>query len=255
MISIQKLSQFIDGFNFSAVKVHTLLYKNASNEMTHIMTSNTKGNLFQKDKSLVDWQDKSDEEKRLIKLLSLVSFKINERFKNLREAFRYIDTDHSQSISINEFAQAIDFFRLKIGFEDIQKLYRYMDTDGSGEIGYAEFTLLSEERWREIDPFLKYKEGLHNHEVQAKTSSEIRMNNNLDAESVKNLRSMGVKVNDTSGHMQLESLSKNHLKIPIRKPGQDVGFENINRSDPSNYAAASLDITTHGRPSHPKDKI
>jgi len=41
------------------------------------------------------WQDKNDEEKRLIKLLSLVSFKLSERFKNLREAFRYIDTDHS----------------------------------------------------------------------------------------------------------------------------------------------------------------
>ena len=112
------------------------------------MTSNTKGNLAKKDPSDKQWQDRSDEEKRLIKLLSLVSFKINERFRNLREAFRYIDTDHSQSISINEFAQAIDFFRLKISFEDIQKLYRYMDADGSGDIGYAEFTLLAEERWR-----------------------------------------------------------------------------------------------------------
>ena len=37
----------------------------------------------------------------------------------MREAFRYIDTDHSQSISINEFAQAIEYFRLKLSFEDI----------------------------------------------------------------------------------------------------------------------------------------
>lgn len=72
--------------------------------MTHIMTSNTKGNLALKDDSEILWQDKSEEEKKLVKLLSLVSFKINERFRNLREAFRYIDTDHSQSISINEFA-------------------------------------------------------------------------------------------------------------------------------------------------------
>ena len=75
--------------------MHTLLYKNDSNEMTHIMTSNTKGNLAKRDPLDKQWQDKSDEEKRLIKLLSLVSFKINERFRNLREAFRYIDTDHS----------------------------------------------------------------------------------------------------------------------------------------------------------------
>ena len=78
-----------------------------------------------------------------------------------------------------------------------------------------------------------------------------------DRESVNmmNLRQMGVKVDDTSGHMQLESLSKNHLKIPIRKTGADVGYDNINRSDPSNYAAASQEIKTHGRPSYPKDKI
>ena len=75
----------------------------------------------------------------------------------MREAFRQIDTDHSQSISINEFAQAIDFFRLKISFEDIQKLYRFMDVDDSGEIGYDEFTLLSDERWRNMDPFARYR--------------------------------------------------------------------------------------------------
>jgi Ca2+-binding EF-hand superfamily protein len=71
--------------------------------MTYVMTSNTKGSLAEKD-DIPAWQDRSEEEKRLMKLLSLVSFKLSERFKNLREAFRYIDTDHSQSISINEFA-------------------------------------------------------------------------------------------------------------------------------------------------------
>ena len=71
----------------------------------------------------------------------------------MREAFRYIDTDHSQSISINEFAQAIDLFRLKISFDDICLMYRFMDTNGDGEIGFDEFTLLSEERWKAIDTY------------------------------------------------------------------------------------------------------
>jgi len=103
MVSIQKLSQFIDSFNFYPVKVGHIHFKNTSNDMTYVMTSNTKGSLAEKDKAPA-WQDKSEEEKRLIKLLSLVSLKLSERFKNLREAFRYIDMDHSQSISINEFA-------------------------------------------------------------------------------------------------------------------------------------------------------
>ena len=67
------------------------------------MTSNSKGSLVESGTQAL-WQQKSEEEKRLLKLLSLVSFKIYERFRNLREAFRYIDTDHSQSISINEFS-------------------------------------------------------------------------------------------------------------------------------------------------------
>ena len=139
--------------------------------MTYIMTSNTKGSLAAKDNSQL-WQDKSDDEKTLLKLLSLVSYKIHERFTNLRTAFRYIDTDHSQSISINEFAQAIDFFRLKISFEDVKKLYRYMDQDGSGSIGYEEFALLSEERWRNIDPYKQYQEGVSAAKAWAESESE-----------------------------------------------------------------------------------
>ena len=171
MVSVRKFSQFIDSFNFYPVKVDQIHFKNDSNEMTYIMTSNAKGSLAESGTQAL-WQQKSEEEKRLLKLLSLVSFKINERFRNLREAFRYIDTDHSQSISINEFSQAIDFFRLKISFEDVQKLYRYMDTDGDGEIGYEEFTLLSEERWRNIDPYKHYMEGLNGRQNFLNKSSE-----------------------------------------------------------------------------------
>mmetsp|Transcript_23745 Transcript_23745/g.31784 ORF Transcript_23745/g.31784 Transcript_23745/m.31784 type:complete len:100 (+) Transcript_23745:531-830(+) len=82
----------------------------------------------------------------------------------MREAFRYIDTDHSQSISINEFAQAIDFFRMKLSFEDISKIYRFMDTDGDGEIGFDEFTFLSEERWKAVDAYKKYLDGVNGRE-------------------------------------------------------------------------------------------
>ena len=35
-----------------------------------------------------------------------------------------------------------------------------MDSDGSGSIGYEEFALLSEERWRNIDPYKQYQEGV-----------------------------------------------------------------------------------------------
>lgn len=75
-------------------------------------------------------EQKTDDEKHLLKLLELVSNKINERFLNLQHCFRYLDVDHSQSISINEFAQAIEHMRLKLSFEDIKKLFNYIDKKG-----------------------------------------------------------------------------------------------------------------------------
>ena len=38
-----------------------------------------------------------------------------------------------------------------------------MDTDGDGRIGYAEFTLLSEERWKKINPHMRYQANLEKH--------------------------------------------------------------------------------------------
>jgi len=40
MVSVQKLTIFIDSFNFFPVKVDKIHFKNTSQEMTHVMTSN-----------------------------------------------------------------------------------------------------------------------------------------------------------------------------------------------------------------------
>lgn len=54
---------------------------------------------------------------------------------------------------MNEFAQAIEHMRLKLSFSDVTKLFRYLDKTGDGVIGYGEFTMLLEEKWRDIDPY------------------------------------------------------------------------------------------------------
>jgi hypothetical protein len=56
------------------------------------------------------------------------------------------------SISLNEFAQAIDHMRLKISFADIKTLFDYLDKEGNGAINYENFSFLLEEKWRGIDP-------------------------------------------------------------------------------------------------------
>jgi|LauGreDrversion4_2_1035121.scaffolds.fasta_scaffold157751_1 Ca2+-binding EF-hand superfamily protein len=146
---------FIDLFNFYPVQVGKLRQKNESNELTYVMSSGVHGTRNERGETIMPKPEpKTEEEKYLTKLLALVSDKIKERFRNIRDCFRFLDTNHSQSISINEFAQAIEHMRLKISFEDIKKLFAYIDRsgNGNGEIGYEEFTLLLEERWRGIDP-------------------------------------------------------------------------------------------------------
>ena len=139
----------------------------------------------------------------MIKLLSLVSNKINERFTNLKSCFRYLDTNHSQSISINEFAQAIEHMRLKISFEDVKKLFNYLDKNGNGAVGYDEFTLLLEERWRGIDPVENLKAKVTGVKNPMQTTSRQKLSVVKDCP------------NDEEAFLAIEKMATNKLKVPL----------------------------------------
>ena len=54
---------------------------------------------------------------------------------------------------MNEFANVIDYLRLKLSFDDITKLFRFMDKTGNGHLGYNEMLLLKDENWKKVkDP-------------------------------------------------------------------------------------------------------
>lgn len=154
-IKIQLLTKFIDLYNFFPLRVYNLKHKNTSDEMTQVMSSGIQG-YRDKTGELIKPKPvpKTEEEVHLHRLLAVVSDKITELFPNLQQCFRFLDSNHNQSLSLNEFAQAIENLRLKLDFDDVKKLFQYMDTNASGEIGYEEFTMLLEERWRGIDPIL-----------------------------------------------------------------------------------------------------
>jgi hypothetical protein len=125
-ISAIKFMQFIDMFNYYPVQVNKLRYKNDSDHLTRVLTNGTRGTA---DTTTVGGVPssihiiKDPEEKHLLKLLALVSNKLYERFATLQKAFRFLDTDHTQEITLNEFAQAIEHLRLKISFDDIRALF------------------------------------------------------------------------------------------------------------------------------------
>ena len=45
---------------------------------------------------------------------------------------------------------------------------------------------------------------------------------------------MGLAVNDVAGMQKLESMSKNKVKVPLKRDEKDTGFQNINRLDETN---------------------
>ena len=114
---------------------------------------------------------------RLIKLLNLYSSKLSERFVNLRTAFRFFDTDHSGSLSVNEFANVADYLRLKVSFDDISSLYRFLDRSGRGAIIYDDFLMLVEENWRGCDPYEIIRENQLNREAALKADSTNNQEN------------------------------------------------------------------------------
>ena len=98
--------------------------------------------------------------------------------------------------------------RLKLPFEDVKKLYRFIDKDGTGEIGYDEFTMLTEEKWRGIDPFEHMQQNIKKVEQRA-SSFDKRSNKNDDLDSLDEMP------NEIDRLVKLEQLAVNQVKIPI----------------------------------------
>jgi hypothetical protein len=218
-------------FNFYPIKVNKLKNKNDSNELTYVMNSGLHGTKKSNGEPLVEPkpEPKTDEQKYLLRLLALVSDKIRERFINFQQCFRFLDTDHSQSISINEFAMAIEHMRLKLSFEDIKKLFNYIDKKGQGEIGYEEFTMLLEERWRGIDPVETLKANLQNRKpnpMTVTTNPELSLYEDCT----------------TSQEVfeKLEGLARNRIKVPksVHAPNHKVASK-ITSSDADEFLTQS----------------
>lgn len=66
---IQLLTEFIDLFNYYPVQVNKLRYKNDSNELTYIMSSNKRGTLDEGGKRVFEEKESKDAEEVYLKKL------------------------------------------------------------------------------------------------------------------------------------------------------------------------------------------
>jgi hypothetical protein len=79
IVSAERFMKFIDMFNYFPVQVNKLRHKNDSNHLTMVLTSNTKASLDSKTVGPKGIK-KDPEEAHLLKLLSMVSHRLYERF-------------------------------------------------------------------------------------------------------------------------------------------------------------------------------
>lgn len=66
-------------------------------------------------------------------------------------AFRFFDTDHQLELSLNEFAQGIEYLRIKISFDMIKDVFGYLDHNNKKSISYPEFSMIGEENLSKND--------------------------------------------------------------------------------------------------------
>ena len=171
-VSIAFISSFIDFFNYQPVAICSIRHKNETSPDLHLYMGQAKAGNADKvdiiqrlekrlkgpssqfkhiDFSVEEKQKLIVEGQKLKRILQLVSNKIHERFPTILSAFRFFDNDHLLSLTLNEFAQGIEYLRIKISFDLVKDIFGYLDYGNTSHISYKEFSLLSEEDLAKAD--------------------------------------------------------------------------------------------------------
>ena len=86
-------------------------------------------------------------------LLDLLWIKLNERFMNMAEAFRFFDKNYNNRVHFSEFQKSLDNLRIKFRLEMMEEIFKKLDRGDKGYFDFNDFAQLSEEKRRNIDPF------------------------------------------------------------------------------------------------------
>ena len=91
-----------------------------------------------------------------------------------------------------------------MSFEDVKNIFRFIDKNGKGEISYDEFTLLTEEKFKGIDPFQMIKDN------QEKLDDYRKSQDRLESEGA---NSNFMENNEIEKLAKLERMSQNRFKF------------------------------------------
>ena len=89
----------------------------------------------------------------LINYLNYINKKITEKFDRLNAAYRFFSGYKMDKISFSDFAIALEKLKVKLTTKELSEIFNYLDKNRDGFIDYREFCMLSEEKYKKIDPF------------------------------------------------------------------------------------------------------
>ncbi|CAI2361416.1 unnamed protein product [Moneuplotes crassus] len=95
----------------------------------------------------------------LVSLMKLIHVKIDEKFKDYKDAFRAFDNDYSGNIGFTELVEGLETMGILLELESMKKLFNYLDVNKDGEINFNEFCRLHYDShlMNKDPPDLKYK--------------------------------------------------------------------------------------------------
>eukprot|EP00351_Strombidinopsis_sp_SopsisLIS2011_P005729 CAMPEP_0116872698 /NCGR_PEP_ID=MMETSP0463-20121206/3524_1 /TAXON_ID=181622 /ORGANISM="Strombidinopsis sp, Strain SopsisLIS2011" /LENGTH=144 /DNA_ID=CAMNT_0004513331 /DNA_START=125 /DNA_END=559 /DNA_ORIENTATION=- len=83
---------------------------------------------------------------RVDKLIQFVHFRMEEKFKGYREAFRMFDKNFDGSLNFREFMTGLSSIGVNLNMPDYRLIFEFIDYDEAGDISFFKFCLLDFEK-------------------------------------------------------------------------------------------------------------
>ena len=88
---------------------------------------------------------------RLEKLLKIIHARIEEKFRDYRQAFRNIDKDFGGLLEFKEFITSFEEMGIRLKLADFKMIFDALDYDSRGQIDFNKFCYLNADRYSLTD--------------------------------------------------------------------------------------------------------
>lgn len=84
---------------------------------------------------------------KLDKIIKIIHARIEEKYRDFRQAFRAIDLDFGGYLDFKEFMSSLETLGIKLRLNDFKLIFDALDYDSKGTIDFSKFTYLNSDRF------------------------------------------------------------------------------------------------------------